>query len=73
MSKIYLFEGQCIVYDPEPGMIPFLSAASPRFKLESVQAGPWFSPRFRDLAKEDVFLDRPFFELSQEDLRNVFF
>jgi hypothetical protein len=72
MSKIYLVEGQCVVLDPGPEMIPFLSATSEGFKLESVQPGLGFSSRYRDLTREYVFLDRPLFELSSEDLRVAF-
>lgn len=71
MTKIYLFEGQWFVLDAGPEMIGPLSAIFPGFKVESVHPGPDFTPRFRDLAKEDVVLDRPLFELSPEDLRAV--
>ena len=72
MSKIYLFGGQCVVLDPGPEMIPFLCKASPDFKVESIQPGPWFSPRFKDLAKEDVVSDRPLFECGEEELKAVY-
>jgi putative pyruvate formate lyase activating enzyme len=71
MTRIYLLERQCIVLNPGPESIPFLSMST-GFKVESVQAGPRFSPRFRNLAKEDVFLDRPLFELNEEELIAIY-
>lgn len=73
MNEIFFFEGQCIVYDPGPEMIPFLSAMSPGFKVELVQPGPGFTPRFQELAKEVVVLEHPMFELTHEQLQEAFY
>jgi putative pyruvate formate lyase activating enzyme len=73
MNEIFFHNGQCIVYDPGPEMIAFLSAVSPGFKVESIQPGPGFTPRFQKLTKEEVVLERPLFELNPEELREAFF
>lgn len=73
MNEIFLVEDQLVVLDPGPEMIPFMSTMSPGFRVESVQPGPWFTPKFRGLDKEEVVLERPLFELDLEGLREAFF
>lgn len=73
MNEIFLVEDQLVVLDPGPEMIPFMSTMSPGFRVESVQPGPWFTPKFRGLDKEEVVLEQPLFELDLEDLREAFF
>jgi len=72
MTRIYLFGKECVVHNPSPGTIPFLSKVHSRFKVESVQPSPGFSPRFMNLYKEDVFLDQPLFELNEEELTGIY-
>jgi putative pyruvate formate lyase activating enzyme len=73
MNEIYFVEDQIMVHDPGPEMIPFLSALSPSFRVESVRPGPGFVPKFQTLKKQKVVLDRPLFELGTDDMKSILF
>ena len=68
MNSIYVADGKCIFHDPGPEMIPVFTDLDPGFRVESIQPGKEFTPKFQSLRKQDIILGNSPFEYSVKDL-----
>ena len=71
MKSIYLADGKCIFHDPGPEMIPLFTDMDPDFRVESIQPGKGFTPKFQSMREQDIILEDSPFEYSLQDLMEL--
>jgi putative pyruvate formate lyase activating enzyme len=72
MKKIYHSEGEVIFHDPGPEMLRFFAEVDPSYRVQSIQPGPAFIPKFQLLREKNVKTSRPLFEMSKNELMSIF-
>ena len=72
MKKIYQIGEETIFHDPGPEMIRFFSDIDPSYKVQSVQPGSGFTPKFQLLREKKIKTNRALFDMSKEELRSLF-
>jgi putative pyruvate formate lyase activating enzyme len=68
MKGIYYVDGEVIIHDPGPEMIPVFVGMDPSYSLQSVKPKPGFIPKFQKLRKKRLRLAKPLLEHSAEEL-----
>jgi putative pyruvate formate lyase activating enzyme len=71
MKKIYHCDGEVIFHDPGPEMLRFFSEVDTAYKVQSVQPGPSFIPKFQRLRKTKIRTNRPLFEMTENELMTI--
>jgi len=71
MKGIYISGDVCVLHDPTDEDMPFLVRTDPSFRVESIQPGKGYVPKFQRLRDKKILLDRSIFELDCEELRAI--
>ncbi len=71
MKGMYFTKDDCVFHDPTSKDIPFLARIIPSFRVESVQPGKGFVPKFQRLREKKILLGKSIFELGYEELRAI--
>ncbi|GAB6909492.1 hypothetical protein JCM12296A_53360 [Desulfosarcina cetonica] len=68
MTNIYKIHNELIVHDPTHDQLTLLQNIDPGFRVESIRPGSGFVPRFQDLRRQRITLDRPAFDFDIPEL-----
>jgi putative pyruvate formate lyase activating enzyme len=71
MKGMYFTKDDCVLHDPTSKDKPFLARIIPSFRVESVQPGKGFVPKFQRLRDKKIMLDRSIIELDYEELMAI--
>jgi putative pyruvate formate lyase activating enzyme len=68
MKGIYLIGEEVIMHDPGPEMLRMLAQINPLFRLQSIQPGETWKPKFQKLRENRLWVNQPLLDMSEEQL-----
>lgn len=69
MRAIYQVGGETIFHDPGPEMIPVFAALDESYRIQCIQPGPGFIPRFQRLRQKKIEMNEPLIDMDVEALK----